>query len=66
MKKIRIWHVLNLVGLVFVSPACYMLMNWLITGRCYGIPESFRGLVGLLIGVILWNVSDGVKGKSDA
>lgn len=66
MKKIRIWHVLNLVGFVFVSPACYMLMNWLITGKGYDFPESWRALVGLLIGVIFWNVSDDKKGKSNA
>jgi len=64
MKKIRIWHVLNLLGFVFVAPLAYMLMTWLVTGTLFEGMEVIRGLVAALVGVIIWLLSDGSRSNS--
>lgn len=66
MKKIRIWHVLNLLGFVFVAPLAYMLMTWLVTGTLFEGMEVIRGLVAASIGIFIWGGSDTSKDNNNA
>lgn len=66
MKKIRIWHVLNLLGFVFILPMAYMLMTWLVTGTLFEGMEVVRGMVATLVGVVIWSVSDTSKENNNA